>query len=145
MGKDTEAKEWLDKVVAEKASPQVIKEAQSLRAEIDTPRRPQRSPSVLSNQARERAQSGTPPAIPAVGSARPRYFAQITTNGPIRQRQLKGEIGVLESPDATKSIGTAHESGSFDDGQAAWNLIVRGTAIPGRFVIANREFRPTSK
>jgi hypothetical protein len=80
-----------------------------------------------------------------VGPARPRYFAQITTNVPIRQGQLKGEIGALESPDATKSIGTAHESGSFDDGQAAWSLIVRGTAMPGRFVNANREFRPTSR
>jgi hypothetical protein len=44
-----------------------------------------------------------------------------------------------------KPIGAAHEIGSYDDGQAAWSLIVRGVAVSGRIVISNREFKLISR
>ena len=144
MGKDREAREWLEKAVEQKASSTTIQEARRLLAEIDRRIGPQKRTSILNGPAESAPRSSAAePTAPA--HATPRYFAQLDAPGPVRHGQIKGAIGVLESLDDPRPVGKAHESSSFDDGQAAWSLIVRGTAVPGRFVISNREFRPIGK
>jgi hypothetical protein len=39
-------------------------------------------------------------------------------------------------------IGIALEAGWTDGGLAIWRLTIRGAAMPGRWVIVDREFRP---
>jgi hypothetical protein len=70
-----------------------------------------------------------------------RYYAQTSATGGIQYRELPPSIGILESLDSTTAIGTAVESGSSQYGKATWKLTVRGTALSGRFVIVDREFK----
>ena len=141
MGKDAEARDWLSKVVEQHDSPKAAEEARGLLAGIDARSRPQLSSSALINAATAPARTRGKVPSPAVGANPPRYFAQIATDDMVRPGQFKGDIGVLDSLDAKKPIGTAHESGSTVDGQAAWNLTVHGAVMPGRFFVSRREFR----
>jgi hypothetical protein len=70
------------------------------------------------------------------------YFANISPAGPIRHGQLPFSIGVLGSPDKLMPIGMASPVGRTADGLATWELVVDGVAVPGRWIIVDREFRP---
>ena len=72
-----------------------------------------------------------------------RYYTNCgPVSGPALYRQLPGAIGVLEAPDNNVSVGLALGLGPDDGGIAVWELSVHGAAVPGRFIIINREFRP---
>ena len=75
-------------------------------------------------------------------SDRLRYYAHISTPGPIRRGMVPGSIGVLESPDRFMPIGLAHCFAWDGNGLALWHLSVRGQELPGAWVIIDREFRP---
>jgi hypothetical protein len=141
MGKDGEAREWLERIGELEASLATAAEAQRLRAEIDRRIGPQRRPSPPGGGAATEPRPATARSSPPA-RATPRYFAQVDAPGPFRHGQLKGPVGVLGSPDDPKPIGDARDSGSFEDGQAAWSLIIRGIAVPGRWIIVDREFLP---
>jgi hypothetical protein len=63
--------------------------------------------------------------------------------GSVFYRALPGSIGVLESPTNHLPVGIAMAGGWTEDGLAVWQLTVQGVAVPGRWVIVDREFRPT--
>jgi hypothetical protein len=71
-----------------------------------------------------------------------RFFAHISTAGPVRYGQLPGAMGVLDAPDHPMPIGTAFEAGWTEGGLAVWRLTVEGDDVPGRWIIVDREFRP---
>jgi hypothetical protein len=70
------------------------------------------------------------------------YFAHINLDGPVTFGKLPRSIGVLESPDNPRPIGMASCRGWGLDGLAVWTLLIGGQAIPGHWVIIDREFRP---
>jgi hypothetical protein len=164
LGKFEEARGWLIKVIEMKTSVAIVQEARKLLGDVE--RRTGRTSSMPPSGERY---SGSPegddprsksPKLPTSGktaravleaddpqsgstaTANPtRYFAQISLMGPIRYRQITTSINVLGASDSTGPIGMALQSGSTDDGQAIWGLIVRGSAVPGRFILVDREFR----
>jgi hypothetical protein len=71
------------------------------------------------------------------------YFAHISAAGPIRYGQFPFSIGVLEARDKPMPIGMAPEVNRTEDGLALWKPTVHGVEVPGRWVIVDREFKPT--
>jgi FimV-like protein len=144
LGKKEAARGWLLKVIDANASPTTTEEARGLLANIEGRKKSPMTRSALGNQSR------TPLAVvlnpsPVARSTTARYFAQTTATGSVRPHQLAGPIGVLESRDSVKLIGTASEVGPGADGLAEWTLVIRSSAVPGRFVIVDREFREVAK
>ena len=72
------------------------------------------------------------------------YFAHISQKGPIKYGAVPGSIGVLEASDQFMPIGEAHCSAWDETGLAVWTLRIGKQEIPGRWVIVDREFRPTA-
>ena len=68
--------------------------------------------------------------------------ANIIAPGRIRYGRHPFTIGVLVSPDNFMPIGQADCVMWDDHGLAVWMLRIDGLAIPGRWVIVDREFRP---
>ena len=73
----------------------------------------------------------------------PRYFTHISQNGPIRYGDVPGSIGVLEVLDKFMPIGEASCRTHDENGLAVWSLRIGKEEIPGRWVIVDREFRPS--
>ncbi len=71
------------------------------------------------------------------------YFAHISQKGPIRYRDVPGSIGVLEALDKFMPIGEASCRTHDGNGLAVWTLRIGKEEIPGRWVIVDREFRPS--
>jgi len=71
------------------------------------------------------------------------YFAQISRNGPVKPEQVPDSIGVLEALDKFMPIGQATCCGCNNAGLAWWTLKVHGRKLPGRWIIIDRQFRPT--
>jgi hypothetical protein len=145
LGNKEAARGWLVKVIDANASATTTEEARGLLASIEGRKKPPMTKSVLGNQAPTPSRASVPSLGPMARSATARYFAQTTTTGSVRPHQLSGPIGVLESRDGVRPIGTATEIGPGADGLAEWTLVIRGSAAPGRFVIADREFREVTK
>ena len=72
------------------------------------------------------------------------YFAHINAAGPIRYGQIPGSIGVLEALDRFMPIGEAYCVTWDENGLAVWTLRISKEEIPGRWIIVDREFRPTA-
>ena len=71
------------------------------------------------------------------------YFTDVGPQaGPILWRDGHRGLGVLEARDAELPVGRALGCGFGWDGVALWRLIVRGVAVPGRWVVVGREFIP---
>ena len=144
LGRYEDARGWLNKLIEMKSSVASVQEAQKLLSEID--KRTGKSSEVTIGRH-------PAPAIPGIGNAQDepldapatvRYYAQDTATDGIRYRELPPSIQILQSPEGAKPIGTAAQSGSTDDGKAAWKLTVRGAALSGQFVPADREFKRIS-
>ena len=61
--------------------------------------------------------------------------------GPFLHREVVGAIGVHESPAGeAMPVGMALCLGWDDAGGAVWELVVRGAALAGRWIIVDREF-----
>ncbi len=73
----------------------------------------------------------------------PRYFAHISQQGKIRYGDVPGSIGVLEASDQFMPIGEASCSTHDENGLAVWTLRIGKEEIQGRWIIVDREFRPT--
>jgi hypothetical protein len=69
------------------------------------------------------------------------YFAHISIDGPVKYGLLPGSIGVLGALDNSTQIGLAICRGWGMDGLAVWTLWIWGRAIPGRWVVIDRQFR----
>jgi hypothetical protein len=70
------------------------------------------------------------------------YYANLSVNGPVTYRRVIGSIAVLEAPDNHLLVGKASCQGWDENGLAVFVLTVRGNALPGFWVIIDREFRP---
>jgi hypothetical protein len=71
-----------------------------------------------------------------------RYFAHVSTHGPVKYGQVPSAIGVLEAPDKFMPIGEASCRTWYENGLAVWTLRIGGKEVPGRWVIVDREFKP---
>jgi hypothetical protein len=60
-----------------------------------------------------------------------RYFAHVSSAGPVRYGQIPGSIGVLEDPDKPMPVGMANFTGWTPAGLAVWRLTVEGAEVPG--------------
>jgi hypothetical protein len=49
---------------------------------------------------------------------------------------------VLEWPGADGPVGQARPTNSAHDGAALWELMIGGSALPGRFVVRDPRFTP---
>jgi hypothetical protein len=72
----------------------------------------------------------------------PEYFTNIDVSGPVCHGELPSMIGVVESPSSLEPIGTAALIGPNEKGLAEWSLRVRGTNVPGHWVILGNWFVP---
>jgi hypothetical protein len=72
-------------------------------------------------------------------------FANINRAGALKYRDVPGSIGVLDAPDNAMPIGQADCKTRDDQGRAVWVLTIGGQPIAGRWVIIDREFRPTTE
>ena len=72
-----------------------------------------------------------------------RYFAHISQLGSIRYGDVPDSIGVLEVLDKFMPIGEASCRTHDENGLAVWKLRIGEQEIPGRWIIVDREFRPT--
>jgi hypothetical protein len=70
----------------------------------------------------------------------PDYFARIRNTGGIGCETLPETIGVTDSLQKPVPIGIASRVGRTEEGLALWRLRVRGSEIPGRWVILGRWF-----
>jgi hypothetical protein len=69
------------------------------------------------------------------------YFTNACTRGRVRYRQLVASaIGILESAGDSTAIGMAFHVGRSTDGLALWRLKVRGTDVPGHWIIDDGQF-----
>jgi hypothetical protein len=69
------------------------------------------------------------------------YFTNACTRGRVRYRQLVASaIGILESAGDSTPIGMAFHVGRSTDGLALWRLKVRGTDVPGHWIIDDGQF-----
>jgi hypothetical protein len=68
------------------------------------------------------------------------YFTDASLTGYVRYGELPRVIGVFDSPDRLLMIGTSEEVGPMWNGMALWSLTVRGTQVPGRFIIIDGKF-----
>src|SRR5262249_40733439 len=71
-----------------------------------------------------------------------RYFTDTgPVCGPVLHREAVGAIGVLAAPDDPgMPIGLALCRSWDDAGVAVWELVVRGAALAGQWIIVDREF-----
>jgi FimV-like protein len=145
LGKKEAARGWLLKVIDANADPTITEEARGLLASIEGRKKSPMTRSALGNPARKPSPASVPSSGPLARSTTARYFAQTGATGSIRPHQLSGPIGVLESRESVRPIGTATEIGPGADGLAEWTLVIRGSAAPGRFVIVDREFREVTR
>ena len=61
--------------------------------------------------------------------------------GPFVYRDAQDStISVMECPGAGSPVGKAVPTSWAHDGTALWKLIIRGSVLPGRFVIRDRRF-----
>jgi hypothetical protein len=74
--------------------------------------------------------------------ARALYFARIGRLGPVSYDHVPGSIGVFGTPTDREPIGVAHCTNWGDEGPALWQLIIDGAALPGAWIIVDREFIP---
>jgi hypothetical protein len=65
-------------------------------------------------------------------------------HGPALYQDTPGHVSILGGPGEPESIGKALCVGQDEGGIALWRLIVGGTAVPGRWILIDREFRPTA-
>jgi hypothetical protein len=73
------------------------------------------------------------------------YFANVgPVRGPVLDRTVPPTIDVLKAPDDAKPIGTALCVG-VGGGIAIWRLIAHGAALPRRWIVVDREFRPVDR
>jgi hypothetical protein len=73
-----------------------------------------------------------------------RYFTNVGPDrGPLLHGTVPGAIGVIEDLDKSMPIGMALRVGRDDAGRALWTLSIDGDDLPGRWVVVDREFRPT--
>jgi hypothetical protein len=72
------------------------------------------------------------------------YFAHVSQLGPVKYGHVPGSIGVLQAPDRPMPIGEASCKTWDEKGLAVWTIRIGKQEIPGRWVIVDREFRPTS-
>jgi len=70
----------------------------------------------------------------------PDYFTNVDITGGIRCDGIPASIGVIEKLHEPVPIGTASLIGQTDEGLALWRLQVRGTELPGRWVILGKWF-----
>jgi hypothetical protein len=70
----------------------------------------------------------------------PDYFTNIDISGGVRCDQLPDSIGVIETLHNRAPIGRASRIGQTEEGLALWRLQVRGTEVPGRWVILGKWF-----
>ena len=70
------------------------------------------------------------------------YFAHISVDGPVKHWQLPNSISVIAAPDSLESVGIAICRGWDSAGLAWWELTVHDNALPGLWVLIDREFRP---
>jgi hypothetical protein len=61
----------------------------------------------------------------------------------ILHRDRIDALGVLEARDRPMPIGRARSVGQDVLGRSVYRLTVRGVALPGRWAVVDREFRPT--
>jgi hypothetical protein len=61
-------------------------------------------------------------------------------SGPILWRDHYDAIDVLVDPEEYTPIGTARPVGCTEGGIAIWDIIIRGAAVPGRWIVLGREF-----
>ncbi len=80
---------------------------------------------------------------PLVYAEMSRHFAHISQKGPVRYGDVPGSIGVLEALDKFMPIGEASCRTHDENGLAVWTLRIGKEEIPGRWIIVEREFRPT--
>jgi hypothetical protein len=72
-----------------------------------------------------------------------RYFAHISTRGPVKYGSVPSAIGVLEQPDRFMPIGEASCVTWDDDNLGLWVLRVGGQQLPDLWVIVDGECKPT--
>jgi hypothetical protein len=70
----------------------------------------------------------------------PDYFAQIEATGGVGCEQTPANIRVVNSLHQPVPIGVASRIGSTEEGLATWRLRVRGSDVPGRWVILGKWF-----
>jgi hypothetical protein len=63
-------------------------------------------------------------------------------HGPALYRDVPGHVGILGDSGEPEPIGTALCVGQDKAGVALWRLIVGDAALPGRWVLIDRRFRP---
>jgi hypothetical protein len=68
------------------------------------------------------------------------YFADLHLSEPKSHGEPPRMIGVMEAPSGAEPIGTAALIGPTDSGLPEWSLRVRGTNLPGRWVILGNWF-----
>ena len=88
------------------------------------------------------AGTDTPRGSKQGGPALAYYTAVGPRSGPLRYPDSPAAIGVLESLGNPVPIGFAMAVGWDGDGVAFWKLTIRGFALPGRWVVVDREFQP---
>ena len=72
-----------------------------------------------------------------------RYYTNVGPGeGPILDRRGPPTIDVMKAPNDAQPIGTALCVGAGAKGIALWRLIVRGTSLPDRWIVVDRQFRP---
>jgi hypothetical protein len=72
-----------------------------------------------------------------------RYCTDVgPVHGPAFYRGAPGHVDILGDPSERAPIGTALCVGVGEGGIALWCLIVGGDAMPGRWILIDREFRP---
>ena len=70
------------------------------------------------------------------------YTAVGPRSGPLRYPDSPAAVGVLESRANPVPVGIAVRDGWDQDGVALWRLAIRGVDVHGRWIVADREFRP---
>jgi len=72
-----------------------------------------------------------------------RYFSHVSQKGSVRYGDVPGSIGVLEALDKFMPVGEASCRTHDENGLAVWTLRIGKQEIPGRWIIVDREFRPS--
>jgi hypothetical protein len=72
-----------------------------------------------------------------------RYHVNVgPERGPIMCHDTPGAIGVMEGPNRKMPVGMAMRTGWDAAGRALWRLVMHGEAVPGCWLVIDREFRP---
>jgi hypothetical protein len=69
-----------------------------------------------------------------------RYFAHISSRGPVKYGDVPITVGVLEAPDKLMPVGEATCRSWDENGLAVWTLRIGNDEIPGKWIIKDREF-----